>query len=206
MAATLKPFIDFLQKYAARIDGAKKSALYIGVGHIAKQYRKELQESIDEWYFAYSPIYYSRQSSVQDWFFCYPMGATGKILAQLRSNSVATSNQSADWVFNIAVFQGYHGGSLGKADYNGVSPSAPMWRAPYPDGYTPGAFSHWSSVAYASQPIINIVNRRRYQKIPEWQAYLQNLFISQLGGGGSVDKARTKFDRAYRTLLQKYNR
>lgn len=205
MAATLKPFIDYLQKYAARIDGAKNSALYLGIPSIAKQYKKELQKSVDEWYFAYSPIHYSRKSVAMDWFICYPQPKNGRIYAQLTSRGVSASNQSPDWVFYLAVFKGYHGGSFGKADYNGVVPSVPMWRSPYPDGYTPGAFDHWSSVAYASEPIINIVNRRRYEKLPRWQEYLQRLFISQLSGGASVGKARTLFERSYRTLLQQFN-
>lgn len=177
MAATLQPFIDYVEIFKARISSAKTAVLQKNTPLILQDYKHIIEDSINEWYDSYSPSSYGRMSTASDWYNA-EQGGLGEINAEFIAGQY-TSNQDPGHVFDYAFYQGYHGGSLGKADMSGDTPSVPSYRTPVPQFY------FWGSPAVQTTPIYNIFMVKKDGFMPKWTKILQQEFVAMIMDGGA---------------------
>lgn len=177
MSVSLRPFIDYLDKFRGRINTAKSAVLQKNTDIMFQEYKQIIEESINEWYDSYSPSTYRRGSTAQDWYEASIAGP-GAINASFIAGQY-TSNQDPAYVFDNAFYQGYHGGSLGKPDWVGDSPDGPSWRTPVP------RFYFWGSPAAQTTPISVLFTVKKDSFIPKWTAILQQQFTAMIMDGGA---------------------
>ena len=177
MAATLQPFIDYIEKFKTRITTAKTAVLQKNTPLIFQDYKQMIEDSVNEWYDSYSPISYNRQSTATDWYEASVAGP-GTINAMFLAGQYA-SHQDPGLVFDYAFYQGYHGGSLGKADYSGSIPGVPSYRTPNPQFY------FWGDPAIQTTPIKTLFIVKKDSFMPKWTKILQQDFTAMIMDGGS---------------------
>ena len=177
MSATLQPFIDYIETFKARISAAKMAVFQKDNPLIFQDYKQIIEDSINEWYDSYSPIYYGRGSSAQDWYEANIAGP-GAIDAMFIAGQY-TSNQDPAFVFDYAFYQGYHGGSLGGPDFLGQQPNGPSWRVPYPKFY------FWGSTAAQTTPIYTLFMVKKDSFMQKWTKILEQDFVAMIMDGGA---------------------
>lgn len=163
--ATVTGIEELLQFMQNQANAAKEKAQRQANIDTRKELEDQTKKIVNRWYGYYSPEIYSRSGNLQN----FEIQDDGDGFWVDFSQEIA-SHQGNDYVLDLVVAQGYHGGSYGK-DISGVH-----WR-------TGWHFSRWGAPAHMSPPIIDDVNVKVDELNSKNEEKAGELFDQYFGAG-----------------------
>lgn len=176
--------IKHSKKIRREIKTIEKNAIALAATYIQKDINEIFEQSVTEFYDAYTPRYYHRTYALYD---AYRIKATSnsiKIQADGSLMPAGIHRASNDYIFDLAFVQGYHGGAFTDA----LGGDEPLWRVPpltvsLPPGIKP--YTDWGSPAVQTES-------------PDEKAY-RKLIAYELSG-----TVNTRMAQAYRQVITRY--